>query len=446
MSSIKSTIALAGAFATTALAHGTVTGFAADGKYEGGYKLSYYYDKINKQPVPEVAAWSAENLDNGFVDGTGYATSDIACHIKSAPGATTASVAAGGKVDFFWSDWPESHFGPVFTYVANCGGDCSAADKATLEWVKIDEAGYNAETKKWAATDLIANNNTWTTTVPATLAAGNYVFRHEIIAMHGAYMAHVGEGVDAEAENEFRCLSSATYDTTPKAGGGGLSTDIIAPNLALIHALGLTKSDFDLVAARHATVVWSPRSNVFLYGKTLDVQYLLDAGITVALGTDWLPSGSATMAREAVCGFAATKASYGHALDAKTLWEMMTINAAKVAGFDRHLGSFEVGKLADVAVFAGAPREDAFAQAVFSSGEDVELVMRGGKVLLAAEKIKRAATGACEPVVVGHSNKTLCVEEELGRSYAEFESNLGGVYPALLPGVPSGEPTCEPTR
>ncbi|CRK17025.1 hypothetical protein BN1708_011909 [Verticillium longisporum] len=260
------------------------------------------------------------------------------------------------------------------------------------------------------------------------------------------YMAHVGEGVDAEAENEFRCLSSATYDTTPKAGGGGLSTDIIAPNLALIHALGLTKSDFDLVAARHATVVWSPRSNVFLYGKTLDVQYLLDAGITVALGTDWLPSGSATMAREAVCGFAATKASYGHALDAKTLWEMMTINAAKVAGFDRHLGSFEVGKLADVAVFAGAPREDAFAQAVFSSGEDVELVMRGGKVLLAAEKIKRAATGACEPVVVGHSNKTLCVEEELGRSYAEFESNLGGVYPALLPGVPSGEPTCEPTR
>ncbi|EGY16058.1 hypothetical protein VD0002_g9053 [Verticillium dahliae] len=260
------------------------------------------------------------------------------------------------------------------------------------------------------------------------------------------YMAHVGEGVDAEAENEFRCLSSATYDTTPMAGGGGLSTDIIAPNLALIHALGLTKSDFDLVAARQATVVWSPRSNVFLYGKTLDVQYLLDAGITVALGTDWLPSGSATMAREAVCGFAATKACYGHALDAKTLWEMMTINAAKVAGFDRHLGSFEVGKLADVAVFAGAPREDAFAQAVFSSGEDVELVMRGGKVLLAAEKIKRAATGACESVVVGHSNKTLCVEEELGRSYAEFESKLGGVYPALLPGVPSGEPTCEPTR
>ncbi|EEY22963.1 endoglucanase-4 [Verticillium alfalfae VaMs.102] len=248
MSSIKSTIALAGAFAATALAHGTVTGFAADGKYEGGYKLSYYYDKINKQPVPEIAAWSAENLDNGFVDGTGYATSDIACHIKSAPGATTASVAAGGKVDFFWSDWPESHFGPVFTYVANCGGDCSAADKATLEWVKIDEAGYNAETKTWAATDLIANNNTWTTTVPATLAAGNYVFRHEIIAMHGAgavngaqnypqciNIAVTGSGTDSPAALRRRqrlqdswsrpldrgCLCSRSHDPTTPGGGNG---------------------------------------------------------------------------------------------------------------------------------------------------------------------------------------------------------------------------------
>ncbi|PNH44709.1 hypothetical protein VD0004_g3023 [Verticillium dahliae] len=228
MSSIKSTIALAGAFATTALAHGTVTGFAADGKYEGGYKLSYYYDKINKQPVPEVAAWSAENLDNGFVDGTGYATSDIACHIKSAPGATTASVAAGGKVDFFWSDWPESHFGPVFTYVANCGGDCSAADKATLEWVKIDEAGYNAETKTWAATDLIANNNTWTTTVPATLAAGNYVFRHEIIAMHGA-------GAVNGAQNYPQCINIAVTGSGTDSPTGVVATKLYTAEDPGIH-------------------------------------------------------------------------------------------------------------------------------------------------------------------------------------------------------------------
>jgi hypothetical protein len=100
------------------------------------------------------------------------------------------------------------------------------------------------------------------------------------------YLAHVGEGVDAVAENEFQCLSNPTFDVTPLPDGGGLSTDIIAPNLALIHASSLTSEDFDLVAARGAMVVWSPRSNVFLYGKTLNITYLLNARITVALGTD----------------------------------------------------------------------------------------------------------------------------------------------------------------
>jgi hypothetical protein len=260
------------------------------------------------------------------------------------------------------------------------------------------------------------------------------------------YMAHIAEGVDGAAENEFRCLSSETYDTTPLAQGGGLSTDIIAPNLALIHALGLTEADFDLVAERGAKVVWSPRSNVFLYGKTLNVTYLLEAGITVALGTDWLPSGSATMSREAVCGVSVTKESYERTIESKVIWEMMTINAAKVAGFEDYLGSFEIGKLADIAVFGGVPEQDPFAQAVFSMGEDVQLVMRGGKILLAEDSLHDVTTGACESLMFGNSKKTVCVEEELGISFADFESSLQGVYPAIYPGVPPGEPTCEPTR
>ncbi|ROT40421.1 metal dependent amidohydrolase [Sodiomyces alkalinus F11] len=285
------------------------------------------------------------------------------------------------------------------------------------------------------------------------------------------YMAHVGEGVDDEAANEFRCLSDPTYDTTPSSslrgsggggggGGGGLSVDIVASNLALVHALGLTRADFDLVARRGAKVVWSPRSNVFLYGKTLDVTYLLDAGITVALGTDWLPSGSASMTREAVCGYLVTQESFGRTVAPRTLWEMMTVNAAKVAGFEDHVGSLEAGKLADIVVFGGRgagadgyehehehEHDDAYARVVFSAAEDLELVMRGGKILLAAEGLEAmAGGGACEPVSFGTVAKTVCVEDELGRSFAEFERSLGGVYPAILPAVPDREPTCKATR
>jgi len=266
------------------------------------------------------------------------------------------------------------------------------------------------------------------------------------------FLAHVGEGVDAEAANEFICLSNLTFDTTPAPGGGGLSTDILAPNFVLIHALGLTNEDFDFVAARGAKVVWSPRSNMYLYGKTLNASYLLEAGITVALGTDWLPSGSATMAREAVCGASVMKEVYNIELQPKVLWEMATINSAVAAGFEDHIGSLEIGKLADIVVFGRAPGDsgpdtdviDPFAQAIFAPQEQIELVLRGGKVLLANSEMGDLASGACEMISFGEVNKIACVAEELGSSFKEFERALGGVYPAVLPPVPPYEPTCKP--
>ncbi|KAL8369741.1 hypothetical protein RB595_000194 [Gaeumannomyces hyphopodioides] len=269
------------------------------------------------------------------------------------------------------------------------------------------------------------------------------------------YMAHIAEGVDAEAANEFRCLSDSRFDNIPlPGGGGGVSIDIIGPNLALVHALGLSDADFELVASRGASVVWSPRSNVFLYGKTLNVSHLLEAGVNVALGTDWLPSGSATMGREAVCARDATWLSFGQKLQPKTLWEMMTVNAAKAVGFETHVGSLEPGKVADIVVFGGGAtsdqeigQDDAFARAIFAGAEDLELVMRGGKVLVAGANLKgMASEPSCETVVFGPVAKHLCVADELGSSFAHFKASLEGVYPAILPGIPANEPTCKPTR
>ncbi|KAI0134182.1 hypothetical protein BJ170DRAFT_188956 [Xylariales sp. AK1849] len=272
----------------------------------------------------------------------------------------------------------------------------------------------------------------------------NAVDREVASKLH-RYLAHVGEGVDEEAANEFRCLSSDAYDITPMPDGGGVSSDIIASNLGLVHALGLAEADFDLVAERGAHVIWSPRSNVSLYGKTLNVTYLLDAGINVALGPDWLPSGSATMAREAVYAFSVTRKSYGISLDSKTIWEMMTINAARAASFGEYIGSLEVGKLADIVVFRGG-KGDPFSQAIFAHEENIELVFRGGRVLVAGEFTKGLGRGTCESVLFGSFRKTLCVADELGSTYTDFKTALEGVYPAILPEIPPDEPTCESIR
>lgn len=265
------------------------------------------------------------------------------------------------------------------------------------------------------------------------------------------YIGHVGEGVDLEAANEFACLSNLTFDVTPALAGGGLSTDIIGPNVALVHALGLTARDFDVIAARGAKVVWSPRSNMHLYGKTLNASALLAAGITVALGTDWLPSGSATMGREAACAASVARESHGVELAPKVLWEMATRNAAVVAGFEDRLGSLDAGKLADIVVFGEASRDgghavDPFAQAIFAPPDKIELVLRGGKILLASPAIGDLTSGACESVAFGKSDKVACVADELGSSFEELAASLRGVYPAVLPALPPDEPTCRVDR
>jgi lytic cellulose monooxygenase (C1-hydroxylating) len=74
--------------------------------------------------------------------------------------------------------------------VAKCNGDCSSVDKSTLSWVKIDEAGINHDAQVLAAQDMIDQDTTWTTTVLASLAPGDCVFRHETIALHGAGSAN----------------------------------------------------------------------------------------------------------------------------------------------------------------------------------------------------------------------------------------------------------------
>lgn len=197
--------------------HGYVSGAVVDGTYHGGYLVnSYSY-------MPEVPAnigWAEKATDLGFVDGSDYANPDIICHKDATPGAISAEVKAGGKVELQWTEWPESHHGPVITYMANCNGDCSKVDKTTLKFFKIAEAGLIDDSNvpgKWATDELIANNNSATVTIPSAIAAGNYVLRHEIIGLHSA-------GEVNGAQNYPQCLNLKVTGGGSDAPDGVLGT------------------------------------------------------------------------------------------------------------------------------------------------------------------------------------------------------------------------------
>jgi len=177
MSSFKNTLMGALALASTAYAHGHVKSYTL-----GGQTVQ---DGVNggaaRSPKPDSAAWNADNMDNGFViDPT---SPDIICHKSGTVGTKSITIAAGETIGLTWDQWPSSHAGPVIDYLAPVAGDFASVDKAALRFVKIDEAGLS--NGKWAATDvLIAQGLKWDVTIPASVAPGNYVLRHEILALH----------------------------------------------------------------------------------------------------------------------------------------------------------------------------------------------------------------------------------------------------------------------
>lgn len=87
-------------------------------------------------------------------------------------------------------------------YLAKCAGDdCTTVEAGDLSFFKIDEKGLNdAATQNWASDDLIANDFAWTVTVPEDIAPGQYVLRHEIIALHSAQDAN-------GAQNYPQCIN-----------------------------------------------------------------------------------------------------------------------------------------------------------------------------------------------------------------------------------------------
>ena len=142
---------------------------------------------------PASIGWTETATDLGFVAPDAYTSSDIVCHRNSTNAKLSASIAAGGTIIMDWNTWPTSHHGPVIDYLAPCNGDCATVDKTTLSFVKLAQQGlitpgaagdYNGGS--WATDALIANNNSWTITIPSAIAPGNYVLRHEIIALHSA--------------------------------------------------------------------------------------------------------------------------------------------------------------------------------------------------------------------------------------------------------------------
>ena len=99
-----------------------------------------------------------------------------------------------------------------------------------------------------------------------------------------AFFYHLAEGVDPVLRDEFRFLDRH---------------NCVRDGLVGIHSTALTDADFRRWQRRGGgSIVWSPFSNLWLYGDTTDVLSARRRGLRVCLGSDWTPSGTRNLLGE----------------------------------------------------------------------------------------------------------------------------------------------------
>jgi len=171
-----SSLASVFALAATANAHGYIAQFVADGKtYKGG---------VPAETNPKSAIRSISTI-NPYKDpkGTG-----ITCGAGAKNAALVAPVTAGSKMTMQWvahpgQAWPHE-MGPLITYMAKvpAGQTADKFNAAQGDFFKIQQTGQ--EGKGWAVAKQMKLGTNYEVTVPKAIENGDYIMRHEIIALH----------------------------------------------------------------------------------------------------------------------------------------------------------------------------------------------------------------------------------------------------------------------
>ncbi|KAL0957121.1 hypothetical protein HGRIS_003214 [Hohenbuehelia grisea] len=213
------------AFLPRVFAHGGVLYYSNGGSWYDGFKA---YNSPSGQSTIQ-RPWATYNPIVDANDPT------LACNNDGTnpSGQLTATVAAGSKITAFWNEWPHDT-GPMLVYLAKCpGSTCTGVNSNTLSWFKIDHSGLLSGTVAagtWASGQMIAQNNSWTTTIPSTVPPGAYLIRHETIALHllpaqfypeCAQIQITGSGSRAPLASEL-----TTFPGGYKSSDPGLSVDL----------------------------------------------------------------------------------------------------------------------------------------------------------------------------------------------------------------------------
>nr|WP_256434477.1 MULTISPECIES: 5'-deoxyadenosine deaminase [unclassified Myxococcus] len=162
-------------------------------------------------------------------------------------------------------------------------------------------------------------------------------------------------------------------------------------HVTLAHCVWLSAEEQEIIRETHTVVCHCPGSNLKLASGIAKVPELLEAGVTVALGSDGAPcNNTLDIFHEMRLAAVLHNPRVGpRAMTPLRVLEMATLNGARALGLEDEVGSLEQGKRADITVVdvsglhCGPSAEDILAPLVHSArGSDVTHVFIDGKPVL----------------------------------------------------------------
>jgi cytosine/adenosine deaminase-related metal-dependent hydrolase len=178
---------------------------------------------------------------------------------------------------------------------------------------------------------------------------------------------------------------------------------LIAPNVALGHAIWVTEGDVEILAARGATVTTHPSCNLGMRNGLAPIHAMARRGVKVALGLDdkTINDDEDAVMELRMLHKLHRVPSYDlrtPALDAYDVLAMGTLNGARALGFAGRVGALQPGFKADAILVdldrvledpwcsPDLPIAEAFLHRAM--GEDVSTVVIGGRVVMEERRFR----------------------------------------------------------
>jgi 5-methylthioadenosine/S-adenosylhomocysteine deaminase len=211
-------------------------------------------------------------------------------------------------------------------------------------------------------------------------------------------LLHLCEGTDKAAHKHFADLQLQN--------GQWAITDALAG----IHCVALEDADFKKMRSKKAAMVWSPLSNLLLYGQTADITAAVKNKLLIGIGSDWSPSGSKNLFGELKVARLVSN-HLGLMKNDADILALATINAARILKWDKVLGSIEAGKRADLMVMTGTTG-DAYQEFLNRGESSISLVVINGVARYGHARLMNKWTTVKEPVTINNTKYQVYLKQQ----------------------------------